>query len=368
MTDFEQSLDKAHLEAAYWIDVFNDATDIDPQIPEFRKWLETASENRPAFWDLRDACDDLDLLKEDGASDLKELCEEVRTPAPARNKHTWRWAACIAALVLMATALIRYAPTYFQDRCTTPSTQQPGACKLSQGLHNSGAAETPELELVDGTDITLQANSEVALDLGTHRRVVYLTRGEALFKVSSNPEVPFEVVVGAFRVRDVGTVFSIRRTGADSAQTVAREGQIEVFGPNGQYRLVKAGEVVEFDGTLISVHPVAMPTVMFELSPAGKPMLIFEGAPLTEAVRVFNWYNRRELLVDADLAQLNIGGQFSATNPAGFVDALETTLGITHSVSRDPGTGKEIIRLRKRRPPNDPSRTTQYPHVLKGRN
>src|SRR5207248_195592 len=141
--------------------------------------------------------------------------------------------------------------------------------------------------------------------------------------------------------------------------------EMEVFAPHGQYRMVDAGEAVEFDGTLISVHPVAMPTVTFRLSSTDVTILTFMGVPLSEAVRVFNWYNRRKLVMDADLKEVSIGGQFFASNPEGFADALAITSEITHSVSRDPETGNETIRLRRRRAPNDPLRTTRQPHVTR---
>ena len=51
--------------------------------------------------------------------------------------------------------------------------------------------------------------------------------------------------------------------------------------------------------------------------------LQFRGETLGEAVTEFNRYNRRQLrIADAALAQLRVGGTFSATDPDSFAAAL----------------------------------------------
>ncbi len=57
--------DTARLEAAHWIDRIDDTTDIDSMLSSFVDWLEAVPDNRAAYWDMREAHDDLQLLRDD---------------------------------------------------------------------------------------------------------------------------------------------------------------------------------------------------------------------------------------------------------------------------------------------------------------
>jgi ferric-dicitrate binding protein FerR (iron transport regulator) len=74
--------------------------------------------------------------------------------------------------------------------------------------------------------------------------------------------------------------------------------------------------------------------------------LVFHGETVRQAVDAFNRYNERQLIVvDAQTAQLRVGGKFRTTDIDGFVAALEVTHGVR--VARAPATaaGHEVISL-----------------------
>lgn len=82
--------------------------------------------------------------------------------------------------------------------------------------------ESRQIELPDGTHVTLAAASRLRVIPGYGRKIrqVELT-GEAIFDVHHDEKRPFEVRAAAAIIRDVGTIFSVRIRPGDSAVRVA---------------------------------------------------------------------------------------------------------------------------------------------------
>ena len=85
-----------------------------------------------------------------------------------------------------------------------------------------------DIHLSDGTEITLGANSSLAVAFRHHERCVTLTSGVAFFSVVKNPSRPFIVLVGDEEVRDVGTQFEVRRE-PTGMRVAVLEGTVEVM-------------------------------------------------------------------------------------------------------------------------------------------
>jgi transmembrane sensor len=237
--------------------------------------------------------------------------------------------------------------------CSAPAARQQDPCKLATGQHSADYGETAALDLVDGSEIDLNANSQVTLDLDDHHRRIRLDRGEALFRVNKEHSTPFDVQVGTTTVRAVGTIFSIENKGTDRAETVVQEGKVLIFTNRHKPFLVMARQIAEVDGGRIQLRPPAQSNVDGRLSwTAG--LVSFDGEPLEEAAEKFNRYNRRKLIVDPQIAQQPVAGLFRSTSPGEFADALEM-LNIEHWVSRDSKTNEEVIYLR----PKKSQRTAQ---------
>src|ERR1700733_7666937 len=134
-------------------------------------------------------------------------------PAPAaavgaRSRHL-RWAALAAgALVAAVSALFWYAHPRFHDFETATGEQR-------------------TFELEDGSVVSLNTHSRVAVRLGTHAREVRLLRGEALFHVAHDPSRPFLVSTDDAVVQAVGTQFDVYRRD-DSTVVAVLEGRVNV--------------------------------------------------------------------------------------------------------------------------------------------
>ena len=147
----------------------------------------------------------------------------------------------------------------------------------------------------------------------------------------------------------MGTRFNVRRR-AESVDVLVTEGKVRVA--HARYSdapeasssaLVSAGESALIAATHIERAPVT-PALADRALAWHHGSLEFESSTLAEIVAEFNRYNERRIVIDdPDLATMQIGGRFSATNPDGFVHVL-TDFGIRADI-----TDSEIVLRRASR-------------------
>jgi len=191
--------------------------------------------------------------------------------------------------------------------------------------------ELRRLPLADGTVVTLNTATKVAVKFTTARRDVQLLEGEALFDVAKNPKRPFYVDAGDIRVRAVGTSFTVRKLPGKPTQVLVSEGIVEVTRSEGgsSLRLVANQQVIARPTDLFTSSTMASAAVVRELM-WRQGMLSFEGASLREAAAEFSRYSDPQIAVDdPTIADETITGLFSANDPAGFAQAAALSLNLS---------------------------------------
>jgi transmembrane sensor len=110
--------------------------------------------------------------------------------------------------------------------------------------------------LDDGTQVLLDADSELVARIGHHSRRVSLIHGEALLTVVHDSSRPLELTLGAGRIQDLGTRFDVEYL-SDSSRIAVLEGRVAVLTPRGRALLV-AGQSSGYDsaGNLQPVSPL----------------------------------------------------------------------------------------------------------------
>src|SRR5580700_11432465 len=196
--------------------------------------------------------------------------------------------------------------------------------------YGTDLGEIRQLPLSDGSVVALNTQSAVEVSMHRNAREVTLTRGEAWFKVAHDKMRPFIVSAGRIRVRAVGTAFSVRRHD-DDADVQVTEGVVETWtvGEEDRRMLVAAGSTAY----VAAYEPpkIVRASADVERSLAWREgQIVLEGETLDEAVAQFNRYNARKLVIsDPNLAAEKLVGQFRATEPQIFAEAVATTLGAT---------------------------------------
>lgn len=225
-------------------------------------------------------------------------------------------------------------------------------------LMPDGAAGNPSTiaaietrSLPDGSHVELNRGAVLTAMYTATERNVRLEHGEAHFSVKKDAARPFIVSAGGVNVRAIGTAFNVR-LGGRAVEVLVTEGRVRVDqreGPSGE-RMVVVPELERGERTVVPLEPAAAPQVAV-VTPeemdqflAWQPrMLEFTSAPLRSVVAEFNRRNTpiHLLVMDSDLAEIEVSASLRSDNVEGFLRLLEAGFGVR--VQRQG----EIIRLNR---------------------
>ena len=302
-------------EAAIWharlLDVETDPGLAAARRADFDRWLQADPRHRRAFEETRRLWDRLE------APVARVMAEEPAAAASRRRarRDIWpparRWKALAACFLLLALA----GGVAYHDE----------AMDRLRSDHVSGVGERVPLELTDGSRVTLNSDTALAVDLGQAGRHVRLFRGEAWFEVAPETGRPFVVETPSGSVRVTGTSFNVRLD-EDLAIVSLTEGRVELTSaeagtaklsikPGQQASLAAQGisEAVAFDRTAVTAWL--------------RGQLVFYDTPLDKVVAELNRYRGGRIVVaNRDLDGLKISGVFRTDDPDAALSAIADTL------------------------------------------
>jgi transmembrane sensor len=196
-------------------------------------------------------------------------------------------------------------------------------------VYDTGIGERQVVRLEDGSRISLDASSRVAVSYSDDRRALVLERGRAKFDVAKDPLRPFTVTAGNQAVVATGTAFSVELL-HDQMRVLLYEGQVAVVAApsaNAATRPAKtprAGEQLLPGEQLVSSLSsgsvkVAPAEVERSLSWEGG-RLDFVDEPLASAVERINRYTDTPIVIgDPAAGRFLVNGVFDAGDTHSFV-------------------------------------------------
>lgn len=171
--------------------------------------------------------------------------------------------------------------------------------------------ETRQIALNDGTRIELSGGSRLRYDRNDTRTAT-LEQGQALFHVRHDPSAPFELRSGAVAIRDMGTVFDVRRQG-DRLDVSVAEGAVSLA-PLGERIALTAGQGVRLDEGRHRLSRVEVDPAMVGGWREG--LLDLDGETVgTIAARLQSAYGMR-IAVEGPLVDRNVTGIVRMTGDA----------------------------------------------------
>ncbi|MFT3998222.1 MAG: FecR domain-containing protein [Asticcacaulis sp.] len=191
------------------------------------------------------------------------------------------------------------------------------------------ATRRGEIRLVplsDGSSVTLNTASRIAVDFQATRRVVRLLEGEALFNVAHDPQRPFVIEAGEAIITAVKTQILVSHLIAQPVQVLVRDGLAEVKRGAGKGISLAANSRLDLTRTGLTAQSVP-PTEVARALVWREGMLAFEDMPLDRAVAQFARYSdTRIVIADPALKSETVTGLFAVNDPEGFARAVATTL------------------------------------------
>jgi transmembrane sensor len=245
----------------------------------------------------------------------------------------WAGTACASlALAIAATWPMIHAPAEARVYVT-----QPG--------------QRVELKLQDGSVVKLDADSAISVALTKKERRLELTRGQASFSVSRDPNRPFLVRAGSHQVKALGTSFNV-----DLGQRMVvslLEGAVVVAPVTvGKTWLGRPQAIVEpaaairmAAGQELVVEPNNRRTLQaansLKVLAWEQGMIVLENEELSTAVGRINRYARDKIELRTANGERRVSGVFKAGDPEAFLDAVDSfypSLEITR-----PGLNRIVI-------------------------
>jgi transmembrane sensor len=280
----------------------------------FAEWLGRSPAHVRAWSELR-------ILLHDLKEPARAAYAETRITAPRRPAAAVgvrRFAAAMAVMLVIGGFGVWRGPTLYQNAVAGQVTS---------------AGQRRTLTLPDGSTAEMNGDTALALDFRNGARRVRILRGEAWFRVTSDPDHPFVVEGGAGAARVLGTQFSVRREDDRTTVTVG-EGLVEVAAhPNadnhapwpGSVRL-RPGESAEAGPHGLTGPRAADPAVAFAWR---QGQIVFRQQSLASVITALNrqWPGRVVLLND-EAAERVVSGVFALDRPDAVFDALERGLGV----------------------------------------
>jgi transmembrane sensor len=275
---------------------------------ELDAWLARSVAHRVAFLRI-----DATWQRTDRLAALRQPMREAE-PRSTPNKQLW---SRIAAAIGLVAVIGVVGQSYF----TRPEGQ---------------VIETPKggqerLGLADGSQIVLNTDSAVRVNLGARARSVELLRGEAYFQVRHDAQRPFVVTVGGHRIVDLGTKFLVRMA-PKSLQVALLEGSA---------RLENANASAKKDAVILTPGDVAVATAgathvtrktdreISERLAWQRGAVVFHNARLADAVAEFNRYGGPQLVIaDPQAEKLTINGTFLTTGAEDFAAITHEIFGL----------------------------------------
>jgi len=284
----------------------------------FTAWLKANPEHAHVFAHYRDLTARIETHIE---ARLGAAVETV-----AREQFTARKRNRVIAAVLATAAAIAVVFSVLSDRAHHLTTK---------------TAERHTTQLDDGTQVDLNARTELVVEFTRDERRVRLISGEALFNVSKDSKRPFLVATATGSVRVTGTVFNVRATNTDRVEVTVLEGTVRVrpIGDAAHEQPVTSNHQAVLRENAITLR--TLPDGAAQDAIAWRQgRIVFNDTPLSEAIERFAAYHARTISVDAKAARLQLGGRYSLEDLNGLLESIESVLPV--HVSHQPNGAIQI--------------------------
>ena len=200
--------------------------------------------------------------------------------------------------------------------------------EASATIYETGRGESRLLPLQDGSTVTLNTQSKIAVTIDDTHRTIQLLHGEALFKVATAKRTPFIVQSGTTALRTQDATFAVCQLEAQPLEIKVCAGNVDVErGQTSQRLHANMQALLPPDGMLIN-SKVTAEDLQRDLA-WQEGMLSFEDTPLAQAADEFARYSDKRIrIADPAVRAETVTGLYAANNPEGFARAAALSLNL----------------------------------------
>ena len=299
--------------ALAWLSVLHDQPDSGDQAT-FSRWLQADPAHAEAYaqaqvvWELSEVAGS--TLADEEALALQRYLSAMNVPRYSRVRRWSGGLAVAASLLLMLSLVGGWQPMRWLDDLGADYVNAPGQVRT--------------VKLADQSEVTLGADSAIAVNFSGGERHVQLRRGVAFFHVVHTGE-PFVVDAHEGEARVLGTEFEVRLQ-PDGAQVTVLSGRVGVKADkNAAQQILTADQQVAYAaGVSDTVHRVDSLAQMGWRS----GWLTYYKTPLVDVVAdLKRYYPGQIVLLNSQLGTRRISGSFPSRDPQAVLNSLQGVLG-----------------------------------------
>lgn len=304
----------AQEQAAFaWLSLLHDRPSAGDQLT-FSQWLRADPAHAEAYaqaqvlWELSES--PARTLADEEALALQGYLDAMDRP---RRPQLLRWSGALAmaaSLLLMVSLGSGWQPQRWIDDLGADYVSAPG--------------EIRTVTLADQSQVTLDADSAIAVDFSHGERHVQLRRGAGFFSVTHTGD-PFVVAAEKGEARVLGTQFEVRLQ-PHGAQVTVLSGRVGVTADrDGEQQILTAGQQVAYgEGSAQKLHAVDS-----EAQLAWRQgWLTYYKSTLADVVEdLRRYYPGRIVLLNDELAARKVSGSFPSKDPQAVLSSLQGVMG-----------------------------------------
>jgi transmembrane sensor len=324
------------------------------EAPALREWLKDRV-NRAVI---------LDTARLFHSPDILALLGEL-IPAGPEPMEPRSWKSYLPALTqaTVAVLLILWIVSGATPRLNLSHwTHLDGSYVASSGIASRGkyftdVGERGDIQLADGSLVTLNTNTRLVVAFGPSLRNVIIPYGEASFHVAPDRNRPFRVLAGHRNFEALGTNFNVRVLTPDNVELTVTEGNVRVAykapADEDTPAIARLHDNQIYDDTTIGALETALvePGLQFvrkiEANEANtllawhRGLIYFRGTTLEDALAEVDRYTATQfVLADDQLRNVRIGGAFHTGDVDGLLHTLRQDFNIG---SRRDAQGRVVL-------------------------
>lgn len=287
-------------QAALWFTRQHSQRMTPKQRQAFKIWIEN-DVNRQAYQDI---------------AGIWRQCDALPRPTIAtvekKKRSPWRPMIHTSATLCLLTVLYlpySHLPALLMDNMTLATSDLP-----------------KEMTLADGSKVYLDRNTQVRVAYVQEERRLWLDKGQAYFKVKSNPYRPFYVHADTRLIKVVGTEFEVSRYDNHQVNVAVHEGIVEVkAAPKSSPAYLYAGS--QATSTLANDSFVISSVNIDSVGSWRFGQLHFFERPLNEVIAKLKPYLDINIQISSpEIAKMKVSGIANINNAKDFITAIPLIL------------------------------------------
>lgn len=321
MTHPDESRGRTDAEAAEW-HARIESPEMDWEA--FGHWLDADPTHRAAYDAVAILDAEIGESREAIAAALPANDDSAQLRPAPRISRRW-WAGGGMAIAASLAVLIM------------PQMPFSGAAPV---VYRTGPTEIRTVAMKDGSRITVDRNSELALNEGASPRIE-MKSGSAWFDIRHDPNRTMVIAAGDYEVRDIGTQFDLVRT-ADHLSVAVAEGRVTVGPRDGHGTTVEAGQRIDIASG--DDQATLRPSNSQSMGSWRDDRLVYDNTPLSLVAADLTRYAGKPVTVDPAIADLRLSGVLTIGDGSRLVGQIEALLPVKAKVEAN-----RIILARARR-------------------